>query len=235
MTQNSRRRESLLRLLKRCSNGRLPLETPNFLLRRAIIAFSEGHDSLSISIGPENQGAWDVLNTPHNVDEDYRRALSVILKDIEGEFRDIHQNNRPLMQSALQNDTNRPKSAAKFFRTQLNKEDLLYESVSQFYEDVVGTPLERKKSIDLLKALPQLSGFLLAWGHSIYRRGLLNSGYGNNNAGHVDLWFATYLAHVNCFITDDKKQYQALRMIKRIYAPDCEVLRYDTFKRIWEN
>lgn len=230
-TPDSTRRESLLRLLKTLTQNRRPLETPPFLIRRALEAYSRGYTSLSVSIGTENEGVWQVLNAPTQFDEDYRQEVSNILRELEQEFITIHRYGRPHLQEALTNDQETPRSAADFIRSYAANVDLLHDAVSQFYEDVVGEPLPKARTMDLLRTLPQLTGFLLSWGHSIYRRGIVQSGYGKNNAGNVDIWFAVYLAHIHRFITNDRKQYQALRLVRRMYAPDCEVLLYDSFRK----
>jgi hypothetical protein len=65
----------------------------------------------------------------------------------------------------------------------------------------------------------------------IYCRSIARSGYGARNAGNVDIWFGAYLAQVDRFVTNDLKQYQTLRLVARMFAPKCEILKYDSFRQ----
>ena len=230
-TSERSRRLSLLRLLKALTRGRRPLEIPPTLIQRGIDAYSKRLPSIDLSVGPKNDGYWQVLLDPTLLDAKDPSELAQPLRMIEDEFLATHRSARPHFQELFAKGEQLFPTAAKFLKAYSSNEKFLHYIVSPIYANVVDAELPTSDIMHLLRALPQLTGFLLTWGHSIYRRAIACSGYGTSNAGNVDIWFATYLAQVDRFVTNDMKQYQALRLVARMFAPKCEVLRYDSFRR----
>lgn len=230
-TSEHSRRMSLLRLLKVLTQGRRPLEFPTILIQRGIEAYSKRWPNIDLSVGDKNEDIWQVLLDPTLLDETTIIRWSQPLRKFEDEFLATHRSARPYIQNLFTKGVPFPKSAAKFLKYCASDETFLHDIVNPIYKDVVGADLPISETMDLLRALPQLTGFLLTWGHSIYRRAIARSGYGTNNAGNVDIWFGAYLAQVDKFVTDDPKQHQALRLVALMFAPKCEILRYDSFRR----
>jgi hypothetical protein len=230
-TSEPTRRESLLRLLQKLAQGRRPLETPPLLIRRAIDAYSKGLPKVYASVETENQDVYTAILNPNEVDEDTRREVTLVNKSLEKDFIAVHRAGRPHLQNLVNQGQKLPRSAAGLLRAYASNDAFLHDVVNSIYEKVVGAPLPKDRILHLLGAVRPLTGFLLAWGHSIYRRGIARFGYGTNNAGNIDLGFAVYLADVDIFITNDKKQYQALRLVTRMFAERCKVLKYETFRR----
>jgi hypothetical protein len=224
-------RMSLLHLLKELTQGRRPLEFPTILIQRGIEAYSRRLPSIDISISEKSEDIWQVLIDPTLLDDEALSKWSEPLQRFEKDFLETHRSARPHFQNLIANGKPILKSAAELLRVYASNETFLYDIVNPIYKKIVHDDLPASETMDLLLALPQLTGFLLTWGHSIYRRSIARSGYGTRNAGNVDIWFGAYLAQVDRFVTDDLKQYQALRLIARMIAPKCEVLRYDSFRR----
>jgi len=230
-TSENSRRISLLHLLKLLTQGQRPLEFPTILIQRCIWAYSKKLRSIDISISENSEDIWQVLIDPTLLDDAARIKWSQPLRKFEEEFLKTHRSARPHFQRLIGKGEPFPKSAAEFLKAYASNEAFLHEIVNPIYKNVVGVDLPVSETMDLLRALPQLTGFLLSWGHSIYCRSIARSGYGAANAGNVDIWFGAYLAQVDGFVTNDLKQYQALRLVARMIAPKCEVLRYDSFRR----
>lgn len=229
-TSEHSRRMSLLRLLKVLTQGRRPLEFPTILIQRGIEAYSKRLPNIDLSVGDKNEDIWQVLLDPTLLDETAVSKWSQPLRKFEDKFLATHRSARPHFQKLFAKGEPFPKSAAELLKAYASNEKFLHDIVNPIYRDVVGTELPTSETMDLLRALPQLTGFLLTWGHSIYSRAIARSGYGTSNAGNVDIWFGAYLAQVDRFVTDDIKQYQTLRLVALMFAPKCEILRYDSFR-----
>jgi len=231
-TSEYSRRMSLLRLLKVLTHGHRPLEFPTILIQRGIEAYSKRLPNIDLSVSDKNEDIWQVLLDPTLLNETAMSKWPQPLRKLEDEFLEKHRSARPHFQELFAKGAPFPTSAAKFLKAYASNETFLHDIiVNSIYKDVVGAELPTAETMDLLRVLPQLTGFLLTWGHSIYRRAIAHSGYGIKNAGNVDIWFGAYLAHVDRFVTDDIKQYQALRLVALMFAPKCEILRYDSFRR----
>jgi hypothetical protein len=230
-TSKLSRRISLLHLLKVLAQGRRPLEFPTRLIQRGIEAYSRRLPSIDISISERSEDIWQVLIDPTLLNDAALSNWSQPLQKFEKEFLETHRSARPHFQNLIVKGEPIPRSAAELLRAYASNEMFLYDIVNPIYKKIVDADLPASETIDLLWALPQLTGFLLTWGHSIYCRSISRSGYGTRNAGNVDIWFGAYLAQVDRFVTNDLRQYQTLRLVARMIAPKCEVLRYDSFRR----
>lgn len=230
-TQDLTRRRSLLRLLKRMTGERRPLEVPTFLIRRSLAAYAKRAPYVDYTVGPENAAMWQVLANPALLDDRARAKLQSRLRNEERGFENLHRRARPHFQQLFADGAPRPVSASALLRQYAADQRFLAEIVRPLYRGAVGSDLPAGEAISLLRAVPELASFLLAWGHAAYRRAMSGEGYGSGNAGNIDLWFATYLPRVHRFITADLKQYQALRLIARFTAPQCRVLRYASLRK----
>lgn len=227
-TANPRRRKSLLLLLRKLTQKGRPLEEPLTLVRRSIDAYLRGL-FYNIWVGPKNDGVWHVLEDPTRLEGDSREKCERMLRELERDFREGHQEARDPIQAASVSDGRPFRSAGGFLRTYASNEPFLCEVVNGL--NVVGTSLSKTETMKMLRVVQSLAGYLVAWGESIYRRGIASSEYGKHNAGIVDILFAVYLGAVDRFVTNDRKQYETLRLVKRMYAPNCEVLMFDSFKK----
>lgn len=73
--------------------------------------------------------------------------------------------------------------------------------------------------------------FLLGYAYAIYQRAIRREGYGRKNPGHLDLWSAVYLPSCNVFVTDDKPQRRALRILNRANPRPSVILSYQDWRR----
>ncbi len=229
-TADEERRNSLLCLLKKMTGDGSPLEVPTLLIRRYISAYFQRTPSANCSVGEETDSLWQILNAPDSVDEDQRRQLYAWHQELEKEFSLTHKNARPHFQSYFRGECSRPSRAADLIRVYMADEMLKHDVVNRIYRRGVGEDLPRSEVADLLLAVPELAGFLLAWAYSIQKRTVAIENYGRKNAGILDLWYAVYLPRIARFVTDDCEQYKALRFVAKAVAPGCEVIRYHSFR-----
>jgi hypothetical protein len=223
------RRRSLLQLLNQLTRGMRPLEIPPALARRAVEAYCRRAESLNWSVEEEGDAYWQVLQDPSLFDEEMRTTLNGRRFVLEEEFNALHARARPNFQ-ALFTVGPPPRRPSGLLRAYSESDQFLLDAVRPLYEPIRGTSLEAAEARELLRTVPEVAGFLLGWGHSVHQRAIAQGGYGIRNAGNVDLWFATYLPRVTHFVTHDRRQYRALRLVGRIAAPSCQVLRYEPFR-----
>jgi hypothetical protein len=69
--------------------------------------------------------------------------------------------------------------------------------------------------------------FLIGYACAIYQRAVKRQGFGHkHNPGHLDLWSATYLPSCEIFITHDKRQRRALKIINRMNGRPARIVSY---------
>ena len=90
-------------------------------------------------------------------------------------------------------------------------------TVSAVYQSITGAPLDIQELREVFSSLPEWPLYMAGWAQGLYARALRGQDYGpRSNAGTIDLWCAVYLAHCNFMVTDDRAQYEALRVINAI-------------------
>jgi hypothetical protein len=230
-TAHADRRCALLRLLKRMTGGARPLEMPNVLARRAMTAYGQRSPVLDASIDADADILWHVLQDPTDLDDEVRRHFDELHRSIEGEFRQCHERARPHFQALFKGDVVAPRRASALLRAYMERQAFAHEVINDLYRGCVGADLAIGELPELFRIVPEVAGYLLAWGHSVHQRSIASDNYGMHNAGMVDMWFATYLGRTHRFITADDRQYRALRLIAKIVAPACTVSRYHGFRQ----
>jgi|HubBroStandDraft_4_1064222.scaffolds.fasta_scaffold61437_3 hypothetical protein len=110
-------------------------------------------------------------------------------------------------------------------------DDFLYESVNPLYERAVGKPLPSAELWPLIRSVPYWPMFLMAYGCAIYQRAVKERGYGHKkNPGHLDLWSASYLPDCETFITEDRRQRRALKILNRANPRPARIVSYKEWR-----
>ncbi len=102
--------------------------------------------------------------------------------------------------------------------------------MTPLFHRTTGLELEPQHLAELFGVIPEVPAFLLGWAHSVHSRAIARENFGRRNAGTVDLWFGVHATRVSQFVTADRRQYRALRLVARITAKHCAVVRYETFR-----
>lgn len=234
------RRRALLRWMKFMTGEVRPLEMPNALILRAVAAYGGRNPSLDWSICREADVLWGALVDPESADDELREDLRAFQRSLKRDFRLCHVRARPHFQRLFNGTA--PRHASTLLLEYLRHPDDLRRIVNDtVYRQTVGCDLPAEEIWELFRVVPEIAGFMLAWGHSVYRRAIGPGGGAHNNAGILDLWFATYLGRIDRFVTSDLQQYKALRLVAAL-VPDgrhtsqrparrCAVSQYDAYRR----
>jgi hypothetical protein len=79
----------------------------------------------------------------------------------------------------------------------------------------------------LLNSLYQWRMFLLGYACAIYQRAVQTQRHGHKkNPGHLDLWSATYLPICDFFVTHDRRQRGALKVLNKANPRPAQILSY---------
>ena len=73
--------------------------------------------------------------------------------------------------------------------------------------------------------------FLMGYACAIYQRAVQVQGYGKRNPGHLDLWSATYLPICDVFVTRDKRQRRALKILNKANPRPPQILCYAQWRQ----
>lgn len=215
-TENHDRRLALLRLIKDVGRDIRPLATPNQLIIAACQGFARRDRALTLNASDDAGGAWIALNEPELIDSTAQKVALEFNRDREDVLRQFCQNLRSALEPQFKNGVERPRSMGALIRGYAKDDDLLYDAVNRIYERAVGNPLDRGELRSLLNSLPYWPMFLAGYACAIYQRSVKQHGFGHaNNPGHLDLWSATYLPACSVFVTADKRQRRALKILNK--------------------
>lgn len=225
-TPSTGRRRKLIRLMRRFRQYR-PLSMPNQIIILACKGFSRRDRNMSFNAGTEADGAWIALNYPDLVNEEAQRIALQSNMEREESFRKIFEGLRKELEPLFLNRATRPRSFKALVQVYTAREDSLYEFVNSIYMQAVGAALPRSQLQELINSLPHWRMFLLSYVHAVYGRAVKEFEYGHKrNPGNLDLWSAVYLCCCSVFVTHDKPQRRALKIINRLNQKPCRVLSY---------
>jgi len=225
-TEDRGRRLGLLRLIKTVGKDNRPLATPNQLIIAVCQGYARRDQTLTLNTGHDAEGAWIALNRPELADDAAQRVALEFNKEREDVLRNFTEGLREELKAVFEN-VERPPSMGALLRHYAQNDDFLYEVVNPIYECAVGVPLLRCELWSLLNSTPYWRMFLLGYGCAIYQRAVKRQGFGHrNNPGHLDLWSATYLPSCDVFVTTDKRQRRALKILNKGNARPASIRSY---------
>ena len=228
-------RRELLKLLRQLSPpGKGVLAMPNDLLERAARAFSTNEARFAT----DSTSAREVLDGDSEAEDELSKRATEWAESVEAPFKQAHLDGREEFQDIFrQSPGERPNSRAAAIRQSCQNDDLMHSFVSPAYAQHVGQELDSSEARNLLRTYPEWALHWLGWVHQWYERGVQPIGYGwKRKPGAIDLSFAVYLPLCDRFVTTDKGQFRALRMLN-VYNRSLdetrrtEVLLYDQFRR----
>lgn len=225
--EDTARRVDILRLMKTLGRDNRPMASPNQLIIMACEGYSRRAAMLTLNAGSDAEGAWIALNDPTRVDEAAQRLALDFNKEREDVMKTFTEGLRLGLQSIFGAGTKRPRSIGSLIRHYSHDDNFLYEVINPIYEQATGAALPRAALRPLLKSLYEWPMFLMGYGCAIYQRAVQEQGYGHKrNPGHLDLWSATYLPICDVFVTRDKRQRRALKILNKANPRPTRILSY---------
>jgi hypothetical protein len=225
-TEDPGRRLGLLRMIKTVGKDNRPLATPNQLIIAVCQGYARRDQTLTLNTGNDAEGAWIALNRPELADSAAQRVAVGFNKEREDVLRNFTEGLREELKAVFEREE-RPPSIGALLRHYAQNGDFLYEVVNPIYERAVGMSLLRCELWSLFNATPYWRMFLLGYGCAIYQRAVKPKSFGHrNNPGHLDLWSATYLPSCDVFVTADKRQRRALKILNKGNARPTSIMSY---------
>ena len=229
--EDPERRLALLRLIKTVGKDNRPLATPNQLIVATCQGYARRDRTLTLNAGDDAVGAWIALNKPELADETAQRLALEFNKQRENVLREFTQGLREALKPVFENGVERPQSIGALIRHYARNDDFLYQVVNPIYERAVGRHLVHGELWSLLNSLPHWRMFLMGYACAIYQRAVKQQGFGHrSNPGHLDLWSATYLPSCDVFVTADRRQRRALKILNKGSAPPAKIKLYSEWR-----
>ncbi len=231
-TPDCRRRTALIDLMKHLAQQKRPLDQPNTILLNYASAHSKCAPSVEVNRDENLEGLWIALNKPDLVDDEAKNEAGKWAKDLDQNFDQVITGDRDAYQKLFSIDSSaRPCSIASTFRHFIAKRHECKSLVADIYQHHVGKMLTDEGYQELVRE-PVWPLYLLGYAFGVHKRSIQSEGFSpKRNAGAVDLGQAVYLTLCDRFVTNDRPQYQALRLLNVLNTKRrTEVILYDTFR-----
>jgi hypothetical protein len=231
-TEDAARRLNILRLMKTLDRDNRPMASPNQLITMACEGYSKRAAMITLNAGSDAEGAWIALSDPTQVDETAQRLALDFNEERENVMRTFTEGLRWELQSVFVAGTQRPRSIGSLIRNYSRDDSFLYEVINPIYKRATGGALPRAELWPLLNSLYEWPMFLMGYACAIYQRAVQEQGYGyKRNPGHLDLWSATYLPICDVFVTRDKRQRRALKILNKANPRPTRILSYAQWRQ----
>ena len=230
-TEDAARRMNILRLMKTLGRDSRPMASPNQLIVMACEGYSKRAAVITLNAGSDAEGAWIALSDPTQVDETAQRLALDFNEERENVMRTFTEGLRRELQKFFVAGT-RPRSIGSLIRHYSHDDKFLYEIINPIYQRATGGALPRAELRPLLNSLYEWPMFLMGYACAIYQRAVQEQAYGHNrNPGHLDLWSATYLPICDVFVTRDKRQRRALKILNKANPRPTRILSYAQWRQ----
>jgi hypothetical protein len=231
-TGNDTRRTALMQMMVRLSNGKRPLDRPNTILLSYAAAHATRSSSAVVNADPNLEGVWTALNQPDLIDEEARSEALAWADSWEGDFSALVAGDRNQFQALFRTAPNqRPAKASSTLRAYSGQKARCRSIVGDVYRRQTGGALS-DSGYDVLMREPAWALYLLGYAYAVHHRAIQERDVSERrNAGAVDLGQAVYLTLCDRFITDDRAQCRALRLLNSFNTKrHARVLSYDGFR-----
>lgn len=231
-TRDELRRSDLIELMRRLADGKRPLDRPNTILLTYASAHAEGASAARVNADGELEGLWIALNQPGLIDKDARREAMDWAVQSEDHFSEVVAGNREMFQDFFRTaPSERPKTAASTLRAYLNKQEECRSLLGAVYERQTGRRLCTSQYQVLVRE-PVWALYFVGYAYALYHRSIRQSNFSDErNAGAIDLGQVVYLTLCDRFVTNDRAQYRALRLLNVLNTKRrTQVMQYDSFR-----
>jgi hypothetical protein len=217
-------REAKLRLLKEITGAVNPYQSPNDLL--ADVARAYDAREAQVTLGDEV--SWFAISKPEEITNELAAEGLRWHADREKWFREMFQDMRqefqPMFDAGL---AERPRSAGGLIKYFIEHRETYYDILLiPIYARQTGHTPTHEEFSRFLDRVPAWSLFWIARVYAMYRRVIQLKRFGKTNAGVHDLDSAIYLSFCDMFVTGDKPQERALRVVNAFSPRVTEVMSY---------
>jgi len=226
------RRCRLIELMNRLANGKRPLDRPNTILLSYAQAHADGASIAPVNTDDQLEGLWIALHQPDLVDEEARQELIEWVAGWEGDFSKVVAGDRDQFQALFQKvSSERPKTIAATLRAYLNARDKCRSLINDVYQRQTQNPLT-DSAYQVLVREPAWALYFVGYAYAVHKRAIQEHKFQERrNAGAIDLGQAVYLTMCDRFITNDRAQYRAIRLLNVLNTKrKTQVLLYDNFR-----
>ena len=227
------RRYRLIDLMKRLADRKRPLDRPNTILLSYAKAHADSAAAALVNADDQLEGLWIALNQPDLVDEDARQELIEWAADWEGDFSKVVAGDRDQFQTLFQEAPyERPRTIAATLRLYFNRRDECRSLIGDVYQRHTQTPLT-DSTYQVLVREPAWPLYFVGYAYAVHKRAIQENKFQEKrNAGAIDLGQAVYLTMCDRFITNDRAQYRAIRLLNVLNTKrKTQVMRYDYFRK----
>jgi hypothetical protein len=220
---------SLLKDLMRAVN---PYQTPNDLLGDIARAYQRRRGVLELG----DDVSWYVVNNPDEITDDIAADGLKWHRDREAWFREMYEDLRATYQPLFESGTApRPRNAADLLKYFISKRTTYYDMLLlDIFERHTGYRPAHGEFTAFFENR-DTRGWALFWLariYAMYCRSIRNQGFGwKANAGLHDLDSAIYLPYCDWFVTGDRPQRQAFRMLNALNPRRTAIVDYGDLKR----
>lgn len=226
------RRCRLIELMKRLADGKRPLDRPSTILLSYAKAHADGASAALVNADDQLEGLWVALNQSDRVDEEARQELTNWAVDLEDGFSKVVAGDRDQFQTLFQKvSSERPITIAATLRAYLNARDECRSLINDVYLSQTQNPLT-DSAYQVLVREPAWPLYFAGYAYAVHKRAIQEYKFQEKwNAGAIDLGQAVYLTMCDRFITDDRAQYRAIRLLNVLNTKhNTQVMRYDYFR-----
>lgn len=223
----------LIGLMRRLADGKRPLDRPNTILLSYVRAHADGASVALVNADDQLEGLWIALNQPDLADEEARQELINWASDWEGDFSKVVAGDRDQFQTLFQKiSSERPKTIAATLRAYLSARDECRSLIKDVYQGQTQKPLT-DPAYQVLVREPAWLLYFVGYAYAVHKRAIQEHRFQERrNAGAIDLGQAVYLTMCDRFVTYDRAQYQALRLLNVLNTKrNTQVMQYDHFRQ----
>jgi predicted nucleic acid-binding protein len=238
-TAKAERRWSLVRLMRRLSDGQRPLDQPKTIVRSAAAAFSRrqlpGGTRLVVNGDEHMDGVVAALSSPEELDDVARAEVDAWSSQFLDEYDDIAVGDRDRYQALLaaMPPQDHPSTSFTLRGFMSHREGIFEHLVAPIYARETGEELSRDEFDDLMEE-PIWCLYLGGYGYVFHQRSVRVQDFGRKrNVGGIDATQAVYLRLCQRFVTHDRAQWKALRFLSilaRARGHQVDVLTYQSFR-----
>jgi len=231
-TMDTNRRSRLIDLMRRLADGKRPLDRPNTIL----LAYADAHvarlSAAHVNTDENLEGLWIALNQPDLLDQEARDEVFAWAAGWEDDFSEVVFGDREQFQAIFQQAPyERPKTTASTLRVYLSKKNQCRSLIGDVYERQTRKKLT-DSGFEILVREAAWPLYFLGYAYAVHQRAMQKENFSaKRNAGAIDLGQAVYLTLCDRFVTNDRAQYRALRLLNVMNTKRrTQVMSYDTFR-----